>query len=63
MALASKTRNIFEGLVNEGSFKWFLGKRSFFDEEFEEVESPPSPRHCIEDLSPIANTVVRKCSK
>ena len=36
MAVGSKTRNMLEGLVKEGSFKWLLGKKSYFYEEFEE---------------------------
>lgn len=64
MAVASKTRNMFEGLVKDGSFKWLLGKKSYFDEEFEEMENSPSAgRNVIQELSPIANLVVRRCSK
>ncbi|RDX82466.1 hypothetical protein CR513_36743 [Mucuna pruriens] len=64
MAVASKTRNMLEGLVKEGSFKWLLGKKSYFDEEFEEMENSPSAgRNVIQELSPIANLVVRRCSK
>lgn len=64
MAIASKTRNILENLVREGSFKWLIGNRSPFDEEFEEMGmSPSAPRNWIQELSPIANIVVRRCSK
>ncbi|KAJ1405715.1 hypothetical protein SESBI_25628 [Sesbania bispinosa] len=64
MAVAGKTRNMFEGLVKEGSFKWLLGKKSYFDEELEEMENSPSAgRNLIRELSPIANLVVRRCSK
>ncbi|XP_027359440.1 uncharacterized protein LOC113868072 isoform X2 [Abrus precatorius] len=64
MAVGSKTRNMLEGLVKEGSFKWLLGKKSYFDEEFEEMENSPSAgRNMIRELSPIANLVVRRCSK
>ncbi|TKY44718.1 hypothetical protein E2542_SST30996 [Spatholobus suberectus] len=64
MAAASKTRNMLEGLVKEGSFKWLLGKKSYFDEEFEEMENSPSAgRNFIRELSPIANLVVRRCAK
>lgn len=64
MAVASKTRNMLEGLVGEGSFKWLLGKSSYFDEEIEEMESSPSAgRNWIHELSPAANVVVRRCSK
>ncbi|KAK7271247.1 hypothetical protein RJT34_26985 [Clitoria ternatea] len=64
MAVTSKTRNMLEGLVKEGSFKWLLGKKSYFDEEFEEMENSPSAgRNMILELSPVANLVVRRCSK
>ncbi|XP_061357580.1 uncharacterized protein LOC133301888 isoform X1 [Gastrolobium bilobum] len=64
MAVASKTRNMLEGLVKEGSFNWLLGKKSYFDEEFEEMENSPSAgRNWIPELSPVANLVVRRCSK
>ncbi|PIA33276.1 hypothetical protein AQUCO_04100002v1 [Aquilegia coerulea] len=62
--MVSKTRNMFEGLVKEGSFKWLLGNRSSFDEEFEEMsKSPKSRKNWIPELSPIANVVVRRCSR
>lgn len=63
MAVASKTRNMFEGLVREGSFKWLLGNRTSFDEEFEEMGKSPSARNWIPELSPVANVVVRRCSR
>ncbi|WRX17595.1 hypothetical protein QQP08_010082 [Theobroma cacao] len=64
MAVASKTRNMLEALVKEGSFKWLLSKRSSFGEEFEELErSPSAGRNWIPELSPVANIVVRRCSK
>ncbi|XP_022735896.1 uncharacterized protein LOC111289266 [Durio zibethinus] len=64
MAVASKTRNMLEALVKEGSFKWLLSKRSSFAEEFEELENSPSAgRNWIPELSPVANIVVRRCSK
>ncbi|CAK7349714.1 unnamed protein product [Dovyalis caffra] len=60
----SKTRSVLEGLVREGSFKWLLGKRSSFNEEFEEMDrSPSAGRNWIAELSPLANVVVRRCSK
>jgi len=61
MPVASKTRNMLEGLVKEGSLKWLLGKKSYFGEEFEEMENSPSAG--IRELSPVANLVVRRCSK
>ncbi|XP_014515776.1 uncharacterized protein LOC106773583 isoform X1 [Vigna radiata var. radiata] len=64
MAVGGKTRNMFEGLVKEGSFKWLLGKKSYFDEELEEMErSPSAGKNFIRELSPVANLVVRRCSK
>ncbi|KAH1086087.1 hypothetical protein GmHk_07G018859 [Glycine max] len=64
MAVASKTRNMLEGLVKEGSLKWLLGKKSYFGEEFEEMENSPSAgKNFIRELSPVANLVVRRCSK
>ncbi|XP_048228453.1 uncharacterized protein LOC8271829 isoform X4 [Ricinus communis] len=64
MATASKARIILEGLVREGSFKWLLSKRSSFDEEFEEMgRSPSASRSWIAELSPLANMIVRRCSK
>ncbi|KAK7291423.1 hypothetical protein RIF29_06556 [Crotalaria pallida] len=64
MAVSGKTRNMLEGLVKDGSFKWLLGKKSYFDEEFEEMENSPSAgRNWISELSPVANLVVRRCSK
>ncbi|KAI4347189.1 hypothetical protein L6164_008023 [Bauhinia variegata] len=64
MAVASKTRDMLEGFVRDGSFKWLLSRRSPFVEEFEEMErSPSAGRNWIPELSPIANVVVRRCSK
>ncbi|XP_028786985.1 uncharacterized protein LOC114742925 isoform X2 [Neltuma alba] len=64
MAFSGRTRNLLEGLVREGSFKWLLGKRSYFDDEFEEMrDSPSAGRNWIQELSPVANIVVRRCSK
>ncbi|KAM7267127.1 hypothetical protein ACFE04_009293 [Oxalis oulophora] len=62
--MSVKTRSMLEGLVREGSFKWLLGKRSSFHEEFEEMEkSPSAKKNWIQELSPVANIVVRRCSK
>ncbi|XP_052179792.1 uncharacterized protein LOC127793067 [Diospyros lotus] len=64
MAMVSKTRNMLEGLVREGSFKWLIKNRTEFDEEFEEMKhSPSGGRNWIPELSPVANLVVRRCSK
>ena len=63
MVVASKTRTMLKGLVREGSFKWLLGRRSSFDEEFEEIgRSPFAQRNWIPELSPVANIVIRRCS-
>ena len=63
MVVASKTRTMLKGLVREGSFKWLLGGRSSFDEEFEEIgRSPSAQRNWIPELSPVANIVIRRCS-
>ncbi|XP_020887636.1 uncharacterized protein LOC9321319 isoform X2 [Arabidopsis lyrata subsp. lyrata] len=62
--MSSKTRNMLEGLVKDTSFKWLLGKQSSFDEEIEEMgRSPSAGTNWIPELSPIANVVVRRCSK
>ncbi|ESQ48069.1 hypothetical protein EUTSA_v10020186mg [Eutrema salsugineum] len=62
--MSSKTRNMLEGLVKDTSFKWLLGKQSSFDEEIEEMGSSPSAgTSWIPELSPVANVVVRRCSK
>ncbi|KAF7134682.1 hypothetical protein RHSIM_Rhsim08G0132600 [Rhododendron simsii] len=64
MAMVSKTRNMLEGLVREGSFKWLIKNRTSFNEEFEEMRSSPSAgRNWIPELSPVANIVLRRCSK
>ncbi|KAK4801613.1 hypothetical protein SAY86_022100 [Trapa natans] len=64
MPVASKTRNILEGLMRESSFKWLLGNRASLNEEFNETGMPPSTqKNLILDLSPVANIVVRQCSK
>ncbi|KAK3007793.1 hypothetical protein RJ639_013677 [Escallonia herrerae] len=63
MAMASKTRNMLEGLVREGSFKWLIKNRSSFEEEFEEMGKSTAGRNWMPELSPVANVVVRRCSK
>lgn len=64
MAMVSKTRNMIEGLVRDGSFKWLIKNRSPFDDEFEEMgRSPSAGRSWMPELSPVANAVVRRCSK
>ncbi|XXG73655.1 hypothetical protein AAC387_Pa07g2536 [Persea americana] len=62
--MMDKTRNILEGLVREGSFKWILSSRSSFDEEFEEMsKSPSGRRNWISELSPMGNVIVGRCSR
>ncbi|XP_024020266.1 uncharacterized protein LOC21402869 [Morus notabilis] len=64
MAVSSRTRNMLENLVREGSFKWLLGHRSSFNEEYEEMTRSPCARNnWISELSVIANIVVRRCLK
>ncbi|XP_047314527.1 uncharacterized protein LOC124918409 [Impatiens glandulifera] len=64
MTTVSKARNVLEGLVREGSFKWLIKNRTPFDEDFEEMgESSSSGRSWVSELSPLANVVVRRCSK
>lgn len=63
MTMISKTRNMLEGLVREGSFSWVLS-RSSFNEEFEEMgKSPSGQRKWISELSPLANVIVGRCSR
>lgn len=64
MAMVNKTRNMLEGLVREGSFKWLTRTRSAYDEEIEEMgRSPSAEKNWLPELSPVANVVVRRCSK
>ncbi|KAL4573509.1 hypothetical protein LXL04_020318 [Taraxacum kok-saghyz] len=64
MSSVSKTRNMIEEFVRDGSFKWLLKNRSPFHEEFEEMKmSPSADKNWIHELSPVANIVVRRCSK
>ncbi|KAK1324586.1 hypothetical protein QJS10_CPA01g01465 [Acorus calamus] len=65
MAMMSKTKNMLEGLVREGSFKWGIGRRSSLDAEVEEMMngSPSGRRKYISELSPAANVVIGQCSR
>lgn len=64
MAMVSKTRNMLEGLVKEGSFKWLTKRQSAFDEDIEDMErSPSAGKNWLPELSLTANVVVRRCSK
>ncbi|KAL1209189.1 hypothetical protein V5N11_015942 [Cardamine amara subsp. amara] len=62
--MSSKTRDVLEGLVKDSSLKWLLGKQSSFDKEIEEIENSPSAgANWMPELSPVANVVIRRCSK
>ncbi|AEE32355.1 unnamed protein product [Arabidopsis thaliana] len=62
--MSSRTMDVLEGLVKDSSLKWLLGKQSSFDEEIEEIENSPSAgANWIPELSPVANVVIRRCSK
>ncbi|KAL8474823.1 hypothetical protein ACS0TY_031305 [Phlomoides rotata] len=65
MAKVSKTRNMLEGLMRDGSFKWLTRRPSVFDdEEIEDMErSPSAGSNWLPQLSLIANVVIRRCSK
>ncbi|KAH6822251.1 heat-inducible transcription repressor [Perilla frutescens var. hirtella] len=64
MAVVNKTRNMLEGLVKEGSFKWLTRRRSSFDEEIEDMKmSPSAGKNWLPELSLTANVVVHRCSK
>lgn len=62
--MMSKTKDMLEGFMREGSFKWATSRRTSFDEELEEMgRSPSGRRKSIPELSPIANVIVGRCSK
>lgn len=64
MAMVNKTRAMLEGLVKDGSFKWLIKQKSAYDEEIEEMgRSPSAGKNWLIELSPVANVVVRRCSK
>lgn len=60
MAMVSKSRNMLEGLE---SFKWLSKRRSVFQDEQEIEELESSASAALPQLSPIANLVIRRCSK
>ncbi|XP_060205558.1 uncharacterized protein LOC132633272 [Lycium barbarum] len=60
MAMVSKTRNMLEGLVKDGSFKWLTKTPSSLDEDLDESSTG---KNWLPELSPAANVVIRKCSK
>ncbi|KAL6007490.1 hypothetical protein ACLOJK_032988 [Asimina triloba] len=64
MTMISKTKDMLEGLVREGSMKWVLGRRSSFEDEFEDMSrSPSGQRKWMSELSPAANVIVGRCSR
>lgn len=64
MAMVNKTRNMLEDFIGEGSFKWLVGNRDSFKEELEEAgKSVSGESNWIAELSPVANVVVRRCSR
>lgn len=64
MAMVSRTRNMLEDFMREGSLKWLVGSRNSFKEELEEMgKSPSGEKSWIAELSPVANIVVRRCSR
>lgn len=63
MAMVSKTRTMLEGLVKDGSFKWLTKNPSSLDEDLEEMGSSSTGKNWLPELSPVANVVIRKCSK
>ncbi|KAK9668799.1 hypothetical protein RND81_13G087500 [Saponaria officinalis] len=64
MAMVSKTRNMLEDFMKEGSLKWLVGGRDSFKEELEEMGKSSSGGNIwISELSPLANVVVRRCSR
>lgn len=64
MAGPSEARNWLEGLVRDGSLGRWMGRRSPFDDEFVDAgTSAAAGKNWMVELSPIANIVVRRCSK
>ncbi|KAG9157693.1 hypothetical protein Leryth_022906 [Lithospermum erythrorhizon] len=64
MTMMSKTRDVLEGLVKDRSSKWFSRSRSAYHEDFEEMGTPSSAgKNWLPELSPVANIVVRTCSR
>ncbi|KAJ4896560.1 hypothetical protein Rs2_23354 [Raphanus sativus] len=62
--MTSKTRDVLEGLVKDTSLNWLLGKKTSLDDEIAEIENSPSAgSNWIPELSPVANVVIRRCSK
>nr|GLL17492.1 uncharacterized protein LOC109172326 [Ipomoea trifida] len=65
MAKDNKTRSLFNGFLKDGSFKWLNKTLSSLGEDAEEMEkdSSSSGKNWLPELSPLANVVVRRCSK
>lgn len=62
--MMSKTKDLLEGIMRDGGFKWAINRKTLFDEEFEEMgRSPSGRRKSIAELSPIANVIVGRCSR
>ncbi|EPS62379.1 hypothetical protein M569_12411, partial [Genlisea aurea] len=60
----NRTRDMLEGLVKDGSFKWLTKRRSVFDDDFEETGGSPSGGiDPLPELSFHAKVVVCRCSK
>ncbi|GFP94665.1 hypothetical protein PHJA_001610900 [Phtheirospermum japonicum] len=58
--MVSKTRNMWDDLVKDSSFKWLTKRRSAFEDEIEDLGKS---KNWLPELSPVANVVVRRCSK
>lgn len=65
MAAVSKTKHMIEGFVKDGSLKWLNKSHNPLHDEFEEIKrsSSSSNKKWINDLSAVANVVIRRCSK
>ncbi|KAL6552582.1 hypothetical protein OROHE_007946 [Orobanche hederae] len=62
--MVGETQNMWEGLVKDSSFKWLTKRRSVFEEEIEDMrKSPSAGKNWLLELSPVANVLVRRCSR
>lgn len=61
--MVSKTRNMLDGLVKDGSFRWLTKTPSSLDDDLDEKGSLSTGKSWLPELSPAANVVIRKCSK
>ncbi|GKE15234.1 hypothetical protein Tco_1422811, partial [Tanacetum coccineum] len=51
--------------VRDGSFKWLNKNVNSYNDEFDEMKSPPAgaeDKNWIRELSVVANVVVRRCA-